>query len=701
MRKFLSILLAVIFPLTVAVPQPQTNKSSRLTKEDEMVNINMNNVQIRDFIKLISDLTGKGFMVDEKVRGKVTIISPRKVSINEAFRIFESVLEANDLTLVRAGKIYKIIPAREAKEKRITTIIGKKHLYPEDIYITQVIPLMYIDAGELANVLRGLISKFANIQVYSPTNTLIITETASNLSRLMKIINELDTETYTEKIEVIPLQHASASEAAKILTQVYQQRGDRRGGKRGAPQTGEISKIIPEPRTNSLIIVGAEAEITSMKSLIERIDVPTPAGTGQIHVLRLSYADASNLASTLSSIAGGTGTRKGKAPTPTIQLQEQVKITADKTTNSLIIISSPSDFRTLKSVIDKLDTPRKQIFVEAVIMEVSLSKLRELGLSFHGGYQLKEGTATFMGGTTFGGVSTLLLDPIALASLSGLFLGGIGETITITTETGTSITIPSFGFLLKALERETEVNVLSTPHLLTMDNEEAQITVAQNVPFPTGQTVGAGGVTTQTIQRQDVGITLKITPQITAEDEVKLKIYTEVSDVAAGPEGLNINVLGLTTFKRAAETVVTVKDKQTIVIGGLMRDSINKTELKVPLLGDIPVIGWFFRSTSKRIEKTNLLIFITPFIITTPEQLEEIKSRKIEEGRKFREKYFGETEQYEKRVKELQGERKIKTAPQSITEPVVPQHTPALPLKSAPLSVTAPSPSFPDKVTGQ
>lgn len=715
MKKFLSILLAVIFPFTVAVPQVQTQTPppapERAKKEDNLVNINMNNVEIRDLVKLISDLTGKGFMIDEKVRGKVTIISPKKVTVDEAFRIFESVLEANGLTLVKAGEIYKIVQSSEAKEKRITTIIGKREVYPEDIYITQVIPLMYIDANELANVLRGLISKFANIQVYSPTNTLIITETASNLSRLMKIINELDTETYTEKIELIPLKHASADDVAKILTQVYQQRASPRGRKGGAPQPGgEVSKIIPELRTNSLIIVGAESDIASMKALIEKIDVPVPSGIGQIHVIRLSYADASNLASTLSSIAGGVGAPERKGPPSTsIQLQGEVKITADKTTNSLIIISSPSDYNTLKSVIDKLDVPRKQVFVEAVIMEVSLSKLRELGLSFHGGYQLKEGTATFMGGTTFGGISTLLLDPTALASLSGLFLGGIGETITITTETGTSITIPSFGVLLRALERETEVNVLSTPHILTMDNEEAQITVAQNVPFPTGQTVGAGGVTTQTIQRQDVGITLKITPQITAEDEVKLKIYTEVSDVAAGPEGLNINVLGLTTFRRAAETMVTVKDKQTIVIGGLMRDSVNKTELKVPLLGDIPVIGWFFRSTSKRTEKTNLLIFITPFIINTPIQLEEIKVRKIEEGREFREKYIGGTEEYERRVRELKKE--IERAPEPVTEPITtpPQPTPEqtieekkpeTPLETAPAPLTSPSPSFPEEITG-
>jgi general secretion pathway protein D len=692
--KIIAVLLITIFSQTT----PQVAKKSRT------VNINMNNVDIQQLIKLMSDLTGESFMLDQKVRGNITIISPKEVTVEEAFRIFESVLEVNELTLVKVGKIYKIVPAREAKEHRIRTIIGKEKVFPEDIFVTQVIPLKYIDANEMANVLRGLISKFANLQVYAPTNTLILTEKASNLDRLILIINELDREIYTPKIEVIPLKFASADEVSKLLSQLYQTAGGsikrgRTGAQQGQP-SAEISKIIPEPRTNSLIVVGTDADIEALKDLIKRLDVPIAVGTGQIHVVYLSYADATNLASTLSAIAQGGAARAAPQPgqPPSVQLEGGVRITADKSTNSLIIIATPSDFETLKSVIAKLDIPRKQVFVEALIMEVSLSKMRELGLSFHAGYQTKEGTATFIGGESVGGIPTLVLDPTAFANLTGLFAGVIGETITITTEKGVSITIPSFAAFLRALQRDTEVNVLSTPQLLTLDNEEAQITVAQNVPFPTGQAVGAGGVTTQTIQRQDVGITLKITPQVNpGSDEVKLKIYTEVSDVASGPEGLNVNVLGITTFKRSAQTVVTVRDKNTVVIGGLIRDSITDSEVKVPFLGDIPVIGWLFRSKSKRVEKTNLLLFITPYIISTSEDLTAIKEKKIEEGLEFRKRYTGETKEYEKKTKEM---KKIPAPevqpsyPSVETSPVTPP-----PVESYPLPET--HPSYPEVETPQ
>lgn len=711
MRKLAGFLLVVVFSSAFA--------QEKALKRNRTVNINMNNAEIQTLVKLMSELTGESFMLDEKVRGKITIISPKEVTVEEAFRIFESVLEVNELTLVRVGKIYKIIPAREAKEHRIKTIIGKKEVYPEDIFVTQVIPLKYIDANEIANVLRGLISKFANLQVYAPTNTLILTEKASNLDRLIMIINELDREIYTPKIELIPLKYASADEISKLFSQLYQtaggslKRGRATPAQPGQPGT-EISKIIPEMRTNSLIVVGTEADIEALKDLIAKLDVPVAVGTGQIHVVYLSYADATNLASTLSAIAQGGAPRAPAQPgqPPAVQLEGGVRITADKSTNSLIIIATPTDFETLKSVIAKLDIPRKQVFVEAMIMEVSLSKMRELGLSFHAGYQTKEGTATFIGGESVGGIPTLILDPTAFANLTGLFAGAIGETVTITTEKGVSISIPSFAVFLRALQRDTEVNVLSTPQLLTLDNEEAQITVAQNVPFPTGQAVGAGGVTTQTIQRQDVGITLKITPQVNpGSDEVKLKIYTEVSDVASGPEGLNINVLGITTFKRSAQTVVTVKDRNTVVIGGLIRDSVSESEVKVPFLGDIPVLGWLFRSKSKRVEKTNLLLFITPYIITTSEDLEAVKEKKIKEGLEFRRKYTGETKRYEKEVEGIKKEKKheeIPSYPPSYPSaetappyPAPPTISPLPEVPSYPVTETAPSPpeEYPSEVT--
>ncbi len=671
--------------------------------------MNFKDADIKDIVKVISDITGRSFIIDQKVRGKITIIAPREVTGEEAYRIFLSILEANDLTLVKVGNIYKIIPAREAKN--YSTRIGTGAWLPPDIdeFETRLVPLKYINAQSIANIVRALISKFGNIQTYEPTNTLIITDLRSNLKKILQIISKLDTETYGEVVEIIPVQYADVEKIASVLKEIFGTqkgrsaapgRGVKGKGRMPEKAQGAISKIIPYVPINSLIVVGSPEGIEAMKEIIKRLDVSVPEGEGTIRVYYLQYADAESIASTLNSVLTGVKKTKGKVggkqAGPQVKLKESnFAITADKATNSLIIFAAPQTMKEIIALIQKLDIPRKQVYVEAAIVEVSLNKLREWGLQYHGGKAFGE-TAGAVFGWAPGGAKTIVLDPQQLLALSGLFAAGFGKTIEVTVG-GATLSVPAFGLFLRLLESENDVNVLSTPHILTMDNEEATITVAQNVPFPTGKSVGAGGVTTQTIQRQDVGITLKITPRINEANSVNLKIFTEVSNVSQGPQGLDVNVLGVTTFKRTSQTVVQVADSHTVVIGGLMRDAVTKTEQKVPILGDIPIIGWFFRSTQKRVEKTNLLIFLTPHIIRSEEDLIRLSQEKIEEGFKFRQLYTGTGEEFRRRFSlESKEKGKEEISPEdrtSLEEKLSPKHRQGAPesVTTTPAPVTAPS----------
>lgn len=608
---------------------PQT-----LIASPEKFSMNFKDIEIRDLVRLISEWTGKNFLLDQRVRGKVTIISPKKVTHKEALRIFESILNANDLTMAEVGKVVRIVPASQARQSNIPTYIEPVTLLPSEQFVTRVIPLKYISAAQISNVLRNLISRNGFLQVYEPTNTLILIDTIANSNRLLDIIDVLDVPIFEQRIEFMPLKYASVQDVSSILNQVFGRGVSPRRMGRGA-QPAQI-KIIPETRTNSLIISATEQDIKEIKELVAKLDVPT--AVGEVNVIYLKYAKAEEVAGILGQLAGAPARGRRAGAQPTV-IEAGIRIAADKSTNSLIVVASKADFEKIKSIVGKLDIPRKQVFVETIIMEVSLSKLAELGLAVLAGSRTND--VGILGGAALDTLSALFLDPQAIQNLSGVFFGATGETVEIETPAGQVLTLPSLAAILRALASDTDVNILSTPHILTTDNKEAEIRVAENIPFPVGQAVGAGGVTTLTIQRQDVGIILKITPQIIEDNAVQLDISTEVSNVAEAPRGLDVARFGISTLKRSASTSILVNDKQTVVIGGLMRTRESLVKTKVPILGDIPVIGWLFRSTMKRSDKANLLIFLTPHVIKTPEELENIKTKKVEEYKEFREREKG------------------------------------------------------------
>jgi len=675
----LAILGASLFPCAAPAQSPEA--------DDEYVTMDFQDVDLVVLVKFISELTGKNFIIDEKVRGKVTVISPTKITKEEAYQVFESVLDIKGFTTVPAGKVIKIVQARDAVGKSIETLTEPDYRQVSDRFITRLLPLQYVSAEDAKRILDPLKSKAGGqIDLYGPTNTLIITDTSLNINRFMKIIKEIDVAGFETVIEVIPIKYAMADVMASELEAVLQASTSqaktqpaksvrsRRRSKTSTSRTTEKEsgiKIIPDERTNSLIVVATLDQLKMIKDLIARLDFDTPRTYGKIHVYYLQFADAEELAGVLNSLVSGTGMsrtgtsrrgqtgmggRTGRTQTgqsggvpPGISrmlesFESEVSITADIATNSLIVIASPQDYITLKGVIDKLDIKRRQVYVEAVFMEVKPDSIRKIGMEFRSGIPLEDGDVVdkiALGGTEWGlgtndllntlsGALSLLTDgdptsttstpsnPLALSS-TGMTFGAVFDTITIP---GIGVTIPANIFLLRALQEDSETNILSNPHLVAMDNEEAEIVVGQNVPFVTG-TSQTTVSTVMSVTRENVGITLRFTPQISESDYIKLILYEEISSVAEkGAGGTDPDKVGPTTLTRTATNTVIVKDGQTIVIGGLIDDRITRLTSKVPWLGDIPFLGWFFRYESKTVEKTNLMLFLTPHILWEDEDVD-------------------------------------------------------------------------------
>jgi general secretion pathway protein D len=603
-------------------PVQEEKVLKRQEPDERYVTIDFDNVDIGIFIKFISELTGKNFIVDKGVGGKVTIISPTKISVKEAYKVFESVLEVHGFTAVPAGNIIKIVPALEARTKSIETRLREEAITPEDKVVTQLVPLEYADPDELKKLFTPLISKSSVIVSYPPTRMLIVTDVLSNIRRLLRIVKEIDIVGIGEELSVIPLEHATASDLSKSLGDIFQRQVGR--PKKGAPIAPAI-RIVPDERTNSLITLATEDDTFRIKELIGLLDREIPRGEGDIHVYYLQNANAEDLVKVLTALPSEEKKEvaKGKAPV----ISKEVQIVADKATNSLIINAKRHDYLTLEDIIKKLDIPRRMVYLEALIMEVNVEKDFRLGTEWHAVEEIgsHEGRSigAFGGSTAKEGMFPTVDTTTGIASLPlGFSLGVLGEYITIG-----DIKFPSIWAVLRAYQKDSDVNIISTPQILTTDNEEAQIMVGENVPYLTRQEIT--GVTEReyaTYEYRDVGVTLKVTPQINQERFVRLKIFQELIKLKAGTVEFKP-----TTLKRSAETTVIVKDKNTVVIGGIIGESTERGTYKVPCLGDIPGLGWLFKSISRFQNKTNLFVFLTPHIIENPMEAEELYREKEEE----------------------------------------------------------------------
>ena len=697
------------------------------------ITMNFQNVDIPVLAKFISEITGRNFIIDESVRGKVTIISPSKVTPEQAYSIFQSVLQVKGFTTVQAGHVIKIVPARNVRSSAALTqsqIPAESH---GDEYVTRMVRLKNIDAASVIGVIQPMVSHDGLVAAFPADNTVIVTDDAYNVGRLLDIIGSLDVRGEQQSIVVIPLRLAFATEIAPEIDQLMAAKmGVAANGTNpqmamrptmGVAPTatgpGMGYKVIPDERTNCLIVAAPPLQMREIQEIVAKLDVNPPLSTSRIHVYRLKNAQATEMVQVLnnllnggsspsslspstgkgslgrssfnqaasggssgfggsgggfgssglsssasfggssggggfggtnssggfggsgggglssrSSSSGSSGPASASSAGKSIDFSYPVNITADPATNAMVVSASPQDWQTLKQIVDDLDTPRVQIFVQAVIVEVSAERQRQLGVNFTAATSIS-GSTLGIGTLNFGQLESTLGDPLGLTGL-GLGLASKSmcsvpsalasaavSSVTTTTTTSSNISVPCDIALLTALETDTHANVLSAPTLLTADNEEAMIVVGQNLPFVGSASANAGlpGQIFNSVERQNVGITLDIVPQVSEGDYVKLDLYEEVSNVVNGTANAT---LGPTTTIRSASTTVLIQNHRTAVIGGLLASQDSIDNQGVPFVSDIPVIGNLFSSKSSDKQKDNLIVFLTPHIVRNKSELRDL-----------------------------------------------------------------------------
>jgi general secretion pathway protein D len=605
----------------------------------ERVTLNFSNTEIEAVVRAIAQFTGKVFIVDPRVKGTLNLTIEQPQSADQALAALSAALRMQGIVMVESGGVVRVVPEADAKLQggavQSGPTVGASR---GDELVTQVFRLNYAAAASVVQVLRPLIAPNNTISAYPANNTIVITDFAENIRRISRIIAAIDTPAGSE-IDIVRLQHAIASDLAVLLAKVLD------AAAQGADASQRVT-VLAEPSSNSLLIRSASpARANLVRTLIAKLDQPA-ATPGNIHVVYLKNAEATRLARTLLGAGGSDPAAGGLSPsaTPTAfqgaarppgsqptqppggaptsptatatPVSGQVggaQLQADPTTNTLIITAPDAVYRQLRVVIDKLDVRRAQVFIESLIVEVTGDQAAEFGIQWQAGLQhgATGGSTGAVGGTNFGGVGQNIIgvaqNPATVGT--GFNIGVARGTITLP---GIG-TITNLQFLARALESNNKANILSTPNLLTLDNEEARIIVGQNVPFITGQFTSPASATVnpfQTIERRDVGITLRVRPQISEGGAIKLVIYQEVSRVED-----TTNAAGIITNMRAIESNVLVDDGTIVVLGGLVQDSVTSTVEKVPLLGDIPVLGHLFRFETRKQQKTNLMVFLRPFVV--------------------------------------------------------------------------------------
>jgi general secretion pathway protein D len=604
--------VALLLLLTILCPLPALAKGG--------VVLNFSDVDIATMVKFISDLTGKNFVMDERVKGKISVYSPTKLSTEEAFAVFTSVLELKGFTPIQVGKVYKIVPVSQARQSGIR-LLGEQEKGPvNDSYVARVLTVENIPAQDAVTFLQPMVSKDGHISAFGPANMLLVVDSSLNIQKLLGILQLIDSEKPREGAEVIFLKNAAADNIAKVVQEWLGGRAAKAPAQPGAPAAGTGGIVVPDSRLNALVVFGSDRDKEDVKKLVMLLDVIPPTTSSKVNVHYLENADATEVAKVLDGVVKGSAPTPGAPGQPGAAPQQaafeggKIAITPDKATNSLVVMASPTDYQNLLQVIQKLDKRRRQVFVQAMIAEVSLDKLKDLGVQWG-----------ILGAASDGKYATVAgqYDPLGtLGAISQVLTSGAGSLITLP-NTGTPA---NFAVILQALASNNAVNVLSTPNILTSDNKEAEIFVGENVPFRGKIDITNANVNAfQSIDRKDTGITLKITPQISEGEYVKMDIYQEISAVKdATSTGAAADI---TTTKRSAKTSIVVKDQEPVVIGGLIQDRDQEVVSKVPFLGDIPGLGWLFKTKNTTRQKTNLLIVLTPKIVKDARDLANVSEK--------------------------------------------------------------------------
>lgn len=619
----LSLGTALVLFASVCLADPVLESTGN---KPEYVSFDFNNVDINLFIKFVSKLTQKNFVVDSRVKGNVTIISPTKISIPDAYKVFQSVLDIHGFAAVESGSVIKIVPAANAMSDNLDTRLSESLETSADKLVTRIIPLQYANSDELKALLTPLVPKGHILLSYGDTNMLIATATLSSIDRLLKIIETIDIESVGRKIAVLPLKHADAVKLVKNLSDIYNAREKDAKNKKA---TEFMVRFVADERTNSVILLAGELETRRISQLVDILDKKVPAGEERVRVYPLEHATAEDLAKVLQEMPT-KGEKKAEGEKKAPLFSDEIKITADKATNSLLIIADKEDYPILEEVIKKLDTPRAMVYIECLIMEVNADK----GLSFGTEWRASEGyngnTGVILGGFGATGDSGFTNSSTAAKGNlpKGFSVGVLGKNLSIG-----GVTFPSLQAVIKAYQSDKTVQILSTPQILTTENQVATITVGKNVPFQTRSAAESGTATYNSFEYKDVGITLKITPSISKEKLVRLAVFQEVTKLDSANQ---TSADRPTTLKRLIETNIIVEDANTVVIGGLIDESLTQSVGKMPCLGDIPLLGYAFKDQSRGSEKTNLYVFLTPTVVKSPLDAKAIYEEKNEDIRQLK-----------------------------------------------------------------
>ena len=585
---------------------------------DELISLNFDKVDIHAVLKTIGDITGINFVVDKSVTGPITVMSPTKIRLGDLYGTLESILDVQGYAAVPAGDLVKIVPKTEAAKRSLQVRIGSdpEQIPLVDSVVTQIMPLKYANAEEVGRIIQPFLAGDSQMSTYARTNSIVVTDTSSNIHHLARIIEKLDVAGLKEDASVFPLRFASAQVLSEQIDRIMAGESAlsaSSGRNRTDVQSQAGLRILPDERTNSLIVVANAHDTQAIRELVERLDVERSIGSNNVHVVYLQNAQAKETAQSLTAALANLKVSGA------IEAAQPVQVTADESTNALVVAASPQDFEVISQIIEKLDIVREQVLVEMLIVEVTEDSVKEIGVDWATLDQSVDGSARGFALTNFGPRSD-----VASGTLEGLAVGlykGAG-------------TNRSIGTVIYALNKMTGVNILSTPHILTSNHNQAKIVVGENIPYIVESRITetsdfATPTVIDTFDYKDVGITLDITPHISQGGLVRLEVNTTFTKLIEGTTGSSANTP--TTAKREAQTVVSIESGSTVVIGGLIRDDKTIVQKKVPLLGDIPVLGNLFKYRKDSLQKTNLLLFITPYALGSQTDLNDITQKKRDE----------------------------------------------------------------------
>jgi len=656
-------------------------------RNDVYGTIDFPNADLREIIKAISKLANKNFILDRKIEGrKITILSPEPVTKQEAYNAFLSALYANELTVVSVGSFLKVIESKNAIQSNIRVFVGDYVPSSEEI-VTVIYPLKHLDAEEIQRFLTDLVPRNARITNYPNTNTLVMTDTGLNLRRVISVLKSVDVPGFEDQLETIQIKYASAKGIAQLIDSILDAQGASTGpaarrrtarpGGGAAQKTrggGTISKIVPDDRTNSLVVLANGRGVREVRDLVAKLDTPNAAGGGNIHVYYCKNAVAKELATTITALisgaqqtrqqgSGGQSTAPVFAPPPsptragqtassgdTIQFEGQVRVAPDEATNSLVVVASGADYAALKRVLEKLDIAQRQVYVEATIMEIAVvdSKAFSVGVNIAapgipqaGGFIPSKDVAN--------NLAKIISTPAGVQGMVSAITAGTRRKFTVG---GAEMEIPTVAALIHAIEGTGHGNVLHQPQILTSDNKDALIEIKERIPVNSGSTTDpTTGFIGSNVGKEEVIISLKITPQIgTDNDLIKLKVEQQIDDFTSSPTEAGPNIK---TTSRKANTTVTIRDGGTIVVGGLQKTISIDTNNKFPLLGSLPIIGWLFKESISNTTKTNLVLFLTPHVINSYSDLQRITKAKVEDRYQLGRQQFDPKDKLEPQIRKF------------------------------------------------